>query len=647
MRQNIYTPSLKNVRITDALFGRYAKMVAEKLIPYQWEVLNDRVEGAEKSWCIRNFRIAAGEEAGHHKGFVFGDTDIYKWLETLAFCLEAGYAQEFEAIADEAIELVGRAQQPDGYLNTYYTIECPHRMWTNFTEGHELYTAGHMFEAAVAYYKATGKRRLLDISCRLADLICTLFGEGGRLEKASPGHPEVELALMKLFDVTGERKYAEMALHFVSVRGSDPDFFTNNLAAQGEYRIFPDFDAYDPPYAQAHARPVDQTTAEGHSVRAMYLFSAMADLAREFKDEDLEKACDTLWNNVTEKRMYITGGIGSSGTLERFTTDYDLPNDRMYCESCASIGLMMFGKRMAMLTGNAKYYDAVELALCNTVLAGIAAEGDKYFYVNPLEVWPANCMPSTSMAHVKPVRQPWFACACCPANIARTLASVGQYIYAQDAKSIYVNQFISSELSTEIKGSAVKLTLQNELFTEGRIRLVIETEKAQNFTIRLRIPPYLKSIGFTFAGKGISPVIENGYAVIAVSHEGIQSLEVTASVKPHFVAANSNVRADAGKLAMVYGPYVYCLEEEDNAPNLSALYVSPSSAIHCEAPCDALPGKLPLLKVDGKRLESFIGDALYAEPCFSFTDVSLTAVPYGLWCNRHPGEMTVWLKALL
>ena len=647
MKQNIWSPSLKNIKITDELFGRYARMVAEKLIPYQWEVLNDRVEGTEKSWCIRNFRIAAGELEGRHQGFVFGDTDVYKWLETLAFCLEAGFAKEFEPVADEVIELIGRAQCEDGYLNTYYTINCPHRKWTNFTEGHELYTAGHFFEAAAAYYTATGKKRILDIACRFADLICDLFSEGGRLEKACPGHPEVELALMKLSAVTGNRRYAETARHFLEVRGSDPSFFTENLASQGEYRIFPDFDAYDLLYAQSHARPVEQTTAEGHSVRAMYLYSAMADVAREFGDADLEKACNAIWSNTTEKRMYITGGIGSSGMLERFTTDYDLPNDRMYCESCASIGLMMFGKRMAMLTGEARYYDAVELALCNTVLAGIAAEGDKYFYVNPLEVWPANCLASTSMAHVKPVRQPWFACACCPPNIARTLASVGQYIFAQDAKSIYINQFISSELKTEVKGSAVKVSMNAALCTGGRVSILVENEKPQPFTLRVRIPAYLAGAEFTFDGKKIAPVIENGYAVIAVSQEGVQQLELTAAVKPRFVAANGNVRADAGKVAMMVGPYVYCLEEEDNSANLPALYVSPQAEITCADPCAALPGELPVLHVQGKRLESFTGDSLYAAPEFRFTDANLTAVPYGLWCNRHPGEMLVWIKALL
>jgi len=307
---------------------------------------------------------------------------------------------------------------------------------------------------------------------------------------------------------------------------------------------------------------------------------------------------------------------------------------------------MMFGQRMAALTGDAKYYDIVERALCNTVLAGISAEGDKYFYVNPLEVWPDNCLSSTSMAHVKPVRQSWFGVACCPSNIARTLASVGQYIYAQDEKSIYINQHISSSLETKIKDTHVKVTTQASQLN-GNIQIIIETEKPQPFTIRIRMPEYLKAPQFVLEGKTIAPVIENGYAVVAVSHAGKQALNITAEVTPRWVAANSQVRADVGCMALMYGPYVYCLEQTDNGKQLPNLYVSPNTRIQIEAPKAELPGDLPTLTFMGKRLDSGTGDALYAYPNFSFAEQTLTAVPYGLWCNREPGEMLVWLKASL
>ena len=663
MKQNIVAPPLRNMKITDPVFGGYAKTVAEKLIPYQWEVLNDRIEGAEKSYCISNFRIAAGEAEGRRIGMPFSDTDAYKWIETLAFCLENKEAEDFEPVADELIELIARAQESDGYLNTYFSVLYPERKWTNFVEGHELYTAGHLIEAAVAYYQATGKRRILDIAEKNADLICQVFSPDGKLGRACPGHPEIELALVKLAGVTGEKKYADLALHFVDVRGTKPNFLMENLKAIENERIFGDFADYDEKYAQSHLPVREQLSAEGHSVRAMYLFSAMADLAKIYNDAALKDACKTLWNNIIQKRMYITGGIGSSGHLERFTADYDLPNDRMYCESCASVGLMMFGQRMASLTGDASYYGAVELALCNTVLAGISAEGDRYFYVNPLEIWPDNCLESTSMSHVRAVRQPWFACACCPSNIARTLASIGQYIYSQDEKSIYINQFISSELNTEIRNSNVFLKLDSALLQSGKVSILIRLEscleKPQPFMLRIRIPEYLKNVSFAIDGQKISPATENGYAVLAVSKRGEQNLEISGLAEPQWVAANGNVRADAGKIALVFGPYVYCLEEVDNSPNLAGIYVSPKAEIKVSEAVSGvktafgseselgLPGNLPKLCFRGKRLSGFPGNDLYSAPDFSFTDVGLTAVPYALWGNRTPGEMTVWLKALI
>ena len=647
MKQNITTPALRNIKIQDPLFGRYADMIAEKLLPYQWNVLNDRLPGVEKSHCVENFRIAAGESAGERRGAVFCDTDAYKWLETLAFCLSGGRGKQYEETADILIELIGKAQEPDGYLNTYYTICSPDKKWTNLAEGHELYCAGHLIEAAVAYYQATGKDKILKIACRLADLVCSVFGPEEKKHKGYPGHQEIELALMKLSRVTGKTEYAELARYFLTIRGEEPNYLLAELKKTGKDRFFPEFADYDAKYAQSHLPPVLQTTAEGHAVRAMYMYSAMADVAKEYNDPDMKAACCALWSNVTQKRMYITGGIGSSGHLERFTTDYDLPNDRMYCESCASVGLLMFGQRMAALTGDARYYDAVERALCNTVLAGISAEGDRYFYVNPLEVWPDNCLPGTSMAHVKPVRQPWFGVACCPSNIARTLASVGQYIYAQDEKSIYINQFISSSLETSVRGTDVKVEVDSKLLTDGTIWISIETDKPQPFTVRIRIPDYLNAPTFILEERNIAPVIENGYAVVAVSHAGKQVLKLTGHVAPRWVAANSRVRADAGCVALMYGPYVYCLEQTDNGGQLPNLYVSPTAPIQICAPKADLPGDIPTLSFAGRRLDSGTGDNLYGKPAFSFTDQILTAVPYGLWCNREPGEMIVWLKATI
>lgn len=637
-------PPLRNIRITDPLFGRYAGIIAEKLLPYQWNVLNDRVPGAEKSGCIENFRIAAGESTGQRYGAVFCDTDAYKWLETLAYCLEAGKAKALESTADGLVDLLARAQAPDGYLNTYFMIEHPDQRWTNLAEGHELYSAGHLIEAAVAYFRATGKEKILRVACRFADLICQVFGPGGH--PGYPGHEEVELALMKLCRATGVERYGEMARHFIAVRGQEPNYLLKELAGRGGDRIFPEFADYEAKYAQAHCPPVQQTAAEGHAVRAVYLYSAMADVAGEYGDGALREACERLWDSITSRRMYITGGIGSSGHLERFTTGYDLPNDRMYCESCASIGLMMFGQRMAALTGEAGYYEAVERALCNTVLGGISLEGDRYFYVNPLEVWPDNCLPSTSMAHVKPVRQPWFATACCPANIARTLASLGQYIYAQDETSVYINQLISSSLETRVGDTEVKVALEAGLTGETPASLTVERRGGGGVILRLRLPRYLQDPALALDGQPIPLAVEKGYALVELAGEGVSRLTLSGRIVPQWVAANPGVRADAGRVALTYGPYVYCLEQADNGDALANLYVSPEAPVTvCPAP-KGLPQALPALQFPGEVLDSGV-EGLYGTPGFRFAPRTLTAVAYGLWCNREPGEMLVWMKAKL
>ena len=648
MKRSLIAASLPDITITDPLFASYIEKVSTKLLPYQWNVLNDRLPDVEKSYCIENFKIAAGLQSGHHRGAVFCDTDAYKWLETLAYCLMGGCAREMLPAAEELIELIAKAQEPDGYLQTYFTIDHPELKWKNLTEGHELYGAGHLLEAAVAYHSATGNETILRIAVKLADLICEVFGDGEGQCHGYPGHQVIELGLFKLYRHTGERKYLDKACHFLRVRGGKPNYLLEELAKTGKDRIFPEFADYDDKYAQSHLPPVEQKTAEGHAVRAMYMYAAMADVAAECGDEQMKKACLALWENVTQKRMYITGGVGSSGHLERFTTDYDLPNDRMYCESCASVGLMMFGQRMAALTGSAKYYDVVEQALCNTVLAGIDAEGDRYFYVNPLEVWPANCLPSTSMAHVKPVRQRWFDVACCPANIARTLASLGQYIYAKDEKSLYVNQLISSTIRETVRGVSLRMELKNELLASGRAEFRIHTEGEGAPMLRIRIPRYFDGCRFILDGKLIRPAIENGYAALALSHPGDQTLVLETEIRPAWIGANGRVRADTGKQALVFGPFVYCLEQTDNGENLNTVFIEPDAPVTAHENNTGLPGTLPVLHFAGQRLQTDIaGGELYGRVNYRMQKAEFTAVPYCLWCNRTPGEMMVWLKTRL
>ena len=664
MANKLRPSTIRQITITDRLFGRYVSMIAEAILPYQWsalnggvdisdadqwEALNGRVTDERVSSCIDNFRIAAGDMQGRHSGAVFQDTDAYKWLEAAAYCIEIGKGASLRDRADELIALIERAQQPDGYLNTFFTIDSPALRWKNLAEGHELYCAGHLIEAAVAYYNATGTDRLLNVARRFADLISTVFGPEEGKCKGYPGHQEIELALVKLYRVTKDESYLALAKHFLQERGKQPNYLIAEMETTKDFRLFPEFSHYDAEYAQTHLPPVEQKTAEGHAVRAVYMYSAMADLAKECDDEKLKQACKTLWENITTKRMYITGGIGSSGLLERFTVDYDLPNDRMYCESCASIGLMMFGQRMNLLTRDASYYDVVERALCNTVLAGISAQGDRYFYVNPLEVWPDNCKSSTSMSHVKPVRQEWFSCACCPPNIARTLASVGQYIFSEDEKSVYINQFISADLRTAIGGTDVTVSMNSSYIHDGSVRITVASSSAHPFTVRVRIPSFLKKPVFLLEQTEITPVIENGYAVLAVSRAGEQTFTLRGLVEPEFFVANDQVRSDIGKLALMFGPYVYCLEEEDNGKNLANVFVRPQAGFERKSPVEGMPGDLPTLGFAGERLVRTADQqtALYASPNFEKAQASLTAIPYCLWCNRTPGEMLVWMKASL
>ena len=531
MKQERRQIDLKNIRITDSLFGSYVKQVSEKIIPYQWKILNDQLEGADKTYCIENFRIAAGELEGTRKGVVFQDTDLYKWLESVAYTIADGKGEQFEPLADEVIELVGRAQEPDGYLNTYFTVNAPERKWKNLIEGHELYTAGHMIEAAVAYYHATGKTAFLEIAKKNADLIGKVFGRGEGQRRGYPGHQEIELALVKLYRVTGEQKYLDTAKYFIEERGTQPNYLAEELRERGGFEFFPDLQDYDLAYSQADIPPVEQTKAQGHSVRDMYMCAAMADLAGECEDERLLKACKAIWENMTQRQMYITGGIGTSGFRERFTTDYDLPNATNYSETCASIGLMMFGQRLSAVTGDAGYYDSVERALYNTVLAGINIEGDRYFYVNPLEVVPEFCTQHTYMNHVKPIRQKWFSIACCPPNVARTLASLGQYVYAQEGDSILIHQFISSEVQTETKGGITTLKMDSTLMQDGKVSIHAETEKG--CSLKIRIPAYAENWKVLTGGKEEKPEIQNGYITVTLP-AGEHTVTLDLDVHPHW-----------------------------------------------------------------------------------------------------------------
>ena len=635
---------LENVKINDGFWSKYIKLIHNEVIPYQWEAINDRVPDAELSHAIKNFRIAAGLEKGEFYGFVFQDTDLAKWLEAVAYRLETHPDAELEKLADEAIELIEKAQQPDGYLNTYFTIKEPGKRWTNLRECHELYTAGHMMEAAVAYYRSTGKKKLLDVMCRFANHIDSVFGtEPGKI-RGYDGHQEIELALVKMYEVIGEDKYLKLSKYFLDERGQKPYYFDIEYERRGKTDHFPDFLMHNPMYNQTHLPVREQTTAEGHAVRAVYMLTAMADVAALTGDAGLLEACRKMWDNIVSKRMYITGGIGSMAYGESFSFDYDLPNDTMYTETCASIGLIFFAHRMLKIEPKGRYADEMERALYNNVLAGMAQDGKSFFYVNPLEVLPEACEKNATYKHVKPVRQKWFSCACCPPNVARLLSSLGQYIYTINDNTVYTHLYIGGKTDIEMDGTVLTLEQKTYYPWDGKVRIDVTPLDKKELTVAVRIPGWCKKHQLTLNGIAIKEEMADGYAKIKrVWSEG-DLIELILDMPVELIQANPAVRADAGKIAIQRGPLVYCLEESDNGDNLSAISVPLDANLTAEFSKDLLGG-IVTIECDACRTdESDWGINLYRTASKNEKPVRIKAVPYSVWGNRGPGEMQVWIR---
>ena len=447
---------LKNIKITDDFWSGMQNLVTDVVIPFQERVLNDDEPDVEKSHAIENFRIAAGLSDGEFYGMVFQDSDVAKWLEGAAYSLIIKPDKELEKRADDIIGIIEKAQQPDGYLNTYFTIKEPDHRWQNLLECHELYCAGHMMEAAVAYYDATGKDRLLKVMERMAGHIINRFGS----DKITgiPGHQEVEIGLMRMYHVTDNEEYKKMARYFLEERGKNPDFFKEEAQKRDwkHFGMIPE----DTKYNQSYATIYEQDEAVGHSVRAVYMYTAMADLAATDNDERLYKACRRLWDNMTQKKMYITGGIGSTVEGEAFTKEYELPNDMAYAETCASIGLVFFAKQMLRMDKSGEYADVMERALYNGIISGMQLDGKRFFYVNPLEVNPGVSGEIFGYKHVIPQRPGWYTCACCPPNLVRMVTSLGKYTWDEDEDTIYSHILIGKEAKLNKTDISVKISYQ-------------------------------------------------------------------------------------------------------------------------------------------------------------------------------------------
>ncbi len=635
--------------IEDGFFAGYQKLIREVVIPYQKKILGDEIEGVEKSHAIENFRIAAGDGTGEFYGMVFQDSDVAKWIEAASYSLQVKYDAALDKELDELIDLIGRAQEADGYLDTYFTVKEPNHKWQNLCEAHELYCAGHMMEAAVAHYKATGKKSLLNIMQKNADHICSIFGEGKK--RGYPGHPEAELALMRLYEVTGEEKYKEMAAFFVRERGAEPNFFEEEWKKRDWSVWSKEKGTVNTMYHQAHKPVTEQTEAVGHAVRAVYLYSGMADVAKEEKDEALKGACRTLWNNITRKQMYLTGGIGSTVLGEAFTKDYDLPNDTAYAETCAAVGLIFFAKRMLGMEKNGNYADVMERALYNCVLAGMSMDGRKFFYVNPLQVKPGYSGEVVTHKHALPDRPTWFGCACCPPNVARLLLSLSEYAWQQDGDTLYSHLYIGGTYRAENGGLVIKTTTNYPY--DGKITYVVEeayreedakkeeTDKAAK-RLALRIPAWSLDTKLFINGREEPLQVKDGYAYpgkeLAKGDRIVLKLDMT----PRKVYANLNVSEDAGKVALQRGPLVYCFEGVDNGKNLDVLRADKDGAVTETWKTVETLGEIPVLTLKGKALSG--SSELYSFERPKETSCTLTAVPYFMWDNRGLNEMKVWME---
>ncbi|MCR5763669.1 MAG: glycoside hydrolase family 127 protein [Treponema sp.] len=654
-----YTMTNLNIgrtRVDDSFWGKRMETVRTQMIPYQWKALNNQIQGAEPSWCIRNFRLAAQVVAKgkdsltgdcSQKGFVFQDSDLYKWLEAVSYTLAWHPDKELEDLADSAIDLIASAQMPDGYLDTLYILGDIEKRFTNLKDNHELYCLGHMVESAVAYYSVTGKDKYLNVARRFTDCVSACIGsEDGKIH-GYPGHPILEMALMSLYEATGQKSYLNLACYFINQRGQNPLFF------EAEDKKFGNKDWWGPSYLgyqyyQAGLPLRSQDAAQGHAVRALYLYSGMADVARETGDESLVNACKTLFRNITTRQMYITGNVGQCSFGESFSLDYDLPNDLIYGETCAQIALVFLCQRMLRFGINGRISDVMEKALYNGVLSGASLDGQSFFYVNPLEVVPELTKKAQPYVHVKTERQKWFGCACCPPNFARLVSSIGSYVNSVDRESnvIATHLFIAGKYDLSLKDSSVSVEIDSAFPWKGLVKILFHTEKELRFAYAIRKPSYVSSYSLKLNGKDFNATEKDGYLYINRTFTEGDRLEFKMDFPVRIVRANPLVREDVGKVAVKAGPIVYCLEEQDNGKDLHLLRINENPDFTVCFEPELLNG-INVIKCKGKRIctENWDKDSLYSSDCpIIEKDVTLTFIPYYAWDNRMPGEMRVWIR---
>jgi DUF1680 family protein len=577
-----------HVKITDNFWAPRLKTHATTTLA----VCIDQIEN--QTGRIRNFENAA-KGSGEHLGVYFDDSDVYKALEGIAYTLKNNPDPELEKKADEWIDKIAAAQESDGYIYTFYTLTGLDKRWDNMDK-HEMYCAGHLTEAAVAYYQATGKRKLLDVAIRMANHMMSEFGPDKR--HWVPGHQEIELALVKLYNVTLDERYLHFAHWLLEERGH------GHGSKGSEGRL------WKTAYHQDDMPVQDMTDIAGHAVRAMYLYCGMSDVAALKKGTGYMDALNRLWDDVALRNMYITGGIGSSHRNEGFTEDYDLPNYDAYCETCASVGMVYWNWRMNQFTGDSKYVDVLERSMYNGALAGISLAGDRFFYVNPLA--------SKGDHH----RQAWYGCACCPSQISRFLPSIGNYIYGTSADAVWVNLYIGNTAEFKVGKTQVKLQQETDYPWNGSVKITVQSSLKKD--IRLRIPDWCKSYTISINGKKQESLpVEKGYAVLHRKWKSGDRIELTLDMPVEVVAADPHVKEDIGKRAIQRGPLVYCVEAEDNKDDFEKIALSPDAKFSVVFTPDLLNGVVSIKASSGNK--------------------DITFIPYYSWDNRDAGEMKVWI----
>jgi len=607
----LHPVAIQSVNLEDEFWAPRLRVLREITLPSQYQL-------CEETGRLFNFRRAAGKETGNFQGLFFNDSDVYKWVEAVAFSLAGSTDQKLHELAHQAISQILAAQDEDGYLNSYFTLERKKERWTNLRDMHELYCAGHLVQSAVAFYRATGEGTLLEAACRLGDHITGMFGPDKRL--GTPGHPEVEMALVELYRTTGKQDYLNLAKFFIDKRG------------QGVIG--------GSPYHIDHKPFRELTEIVGHAVRSLYLNCGAADVYMETGDKALWDGLVRLWHSMTEHKMYATGGVGSRYEGEAFGDNYELPNARAYAETCAAIANVMWNWRMLQISCEARFADVMELALYNGVLSGISLDGKNYFYVNPL----------ADRGHHS--RQRWFECACCPPNVARLLASLPGYFYSLSSAGVWIHLYGQNTAHLRVNSNAVTIVQRTRYPWDGEVEIILHPEKETTFSLFLRVPGWCPNFRVQVNGEILDTLVQPGnYQEVRRSWKTGDSVRLSLSMKIERIVSHPYAIENNDRVAVKRGPIVYCVEQRDN-PDFDPwkLVLPHDASLEAEWRPEALNG---VMVIRGEALaldddDEFRGN-LYrplADVRSRLRPVQFIAIPYYAWANREPGAMIVWIRSL-